>query len=212
MPSGFLALGALKVEVLGNLKLDAVPVSGSADISTLGRASGQDRGRFSLPAASVKGRRICGGCHQGGIFSDSGSFRPRGPAAPQPCGAHRPARSGTGTYLVLESEAVSPGACHHRHYGGVIQTLRCQRRCLRRRIACGSGRTRNILEPIAWGIPTIHGPHMDNFAWAIEGMKGLTMVVRNPSELAAAVTDLIKDGRGREMAGALGRRSMRPAA
>ena len=53
----FSALGALQVEVLGNLKLDAVQHRTMPKKHLYGRASGQDRGPFSLPEVSVKVRR-----------------------------------------------------------------------------------------------------------------------------------------------------------
>jgi 3-deoxy-D-manno-octulosonic-acid transferase len=49
----------------------------------------------------------------------------------------------------------------------------------------------NILEPIAWGVPTIHGPHMDNFLWALEVVKGFTIEVNSSDELADAVVDVV---------------------
>ncbi len=33
----------------------------------------------------------------------------------------------------------------------------------------------NILEPVAWGVPTVHGPFMDNFTWALEAVHGHTL-------------------------------------
>jgi 3-deoxy-D-manno-octulosonic-acid transferase len=48
----------------------------------------------------------------------------------------------------------------------------------------------NILEPIAWGIPTLHGPHMDNFIWALEIVEGFTIQVRGPGELGDAIVDI----------------------
>jgi 3-deoxy-D-manno-octulosonic-acid transferase len=49
----------------------------------------------------------------------------------------------------------------------------------------------NILEPIAWGIPTIHGPHMHKFNWALDIVKGHTIVVHDATELAQTVTDVL---------------------
>ena len=49
----------------------------------------------------------------------------------------------------------------------------------------------NILEPIAWGIPTIHGPHMDNFIWALEVVEGFTIRVNDTSELGEAIVDIL---------------------
>jgi 3-deoxy-D-manno-octulosonic-acid transferase len=57
----------------------------------------------------------------------------------------------------------------------------------------------NILEPIAWGVPTIHGPYMDNFTWALEAVKGLTIQVSNARELGNAVVDIILGKEARDI-------------
>lgn len=49
----------------------------------------------------------------------------------------------------------------------------------------------NILEPIAWGVPVIHGPHMNNFLWALEVVQGFTICVYTPEELGDAIVDII---------------------
>jgi 3-deoxy-D-manno-octulosonic-acid transferase len=49
----------------------------------------------------------------------------------------------------------------------------------------------NILEPIAWGIPTIHGPHMQKFTWALDAVKGHTIVVNDATELGQAIADIL---------------------
>jgi len=51
----------------------------------------------------------------------------------------------------------------------------------------------NILEPIAWGVPTLHGPYMSNFAWAQEAVNGHTIMVKNSRELSHAVCGLLLD-------------------
>lgn len=50
----------------------------------------------------------------------------------------------------------------------------------------------NILEPIAWGVPTMHGPHMDNFLWALEAVRGNTLVVTNADELSRTLMAIIR--------------------
>ena len=45
----------------------------------------------------------------------------------------------------------------------------------------------NILEPLAWGVPTIHGPHMENFLWAMDVVKGYTIVVEDGAALGQAI-------------------------
>lgn len=51
----------------------------------------------------------------------------------------------------------------------------------------------NILEPIAWGVPTLHGPFMSNFTWALEAVKGHTVMVKDSRELARAASDMLLD-------------------
>jgi 3-deoxy-D-manno-octulosonic-acid transferase len=59
----------------------------------------------------------------------------------------------------------------------------------------------NILEPVAWGVPTIHGPHMDNFLWAMEVIKGFTLEVADCDELGGAVVKIMTHEEGcRDMA------------
>lgn len=50
----------------------------------------------------------------------------------------------------------------------------------------------NILEPIAWGIPTIHGPFMDNFSWALEIVSGFTIQVNKASELGPVIVQILQ--------------------
>lgn len=45
----------------------------------------------------------------------------------------------------------------------------------------------NILEPVAWGVPTIHGAYMDNFIWAVDVVDGFTIQVDNPDEMGKVV-------------------------
>ena len=52
----------------------------------------------------------------------------------------------------------------------------------------------NILEPISWGVPTIHGPYMDNFSWALDIVGDFTVKVRNAAELGHAITKIMKQG------------------
>lgn len=66
----------------------------------------------------------------------------------------------------------------------------------------------NILEPIAWGVPTIHGPHMDNFTWALDIVQGFTVVVRNAQELANAAVAIFEKKQGMEEIGLRAREAM----
>ena len=49
----------------------------------------------------------------------------------------------------------------------------------------------NILEPIAWGVPTIHGQYMSNFKWALDVVSGSTVQVKSPEKLGAAIVNVL---------------------
>jgi 3-deoxy-D-manno-octulosonic-acid transferase len=51
----------------------------------------------------------------------------------------------------------------------------------------------NFLEPAAWGLAPIYGPHVDNFRWAqaILEPAGAGLMVRDAASLAAAARDLL---------------------
>lgn len=51
----------------------------------------------------------------------------------------------------------------------------------------------NILEPAAWGLAPLYGPHLENFRWAEDILKidGAKDVVRDAASLAAAVRHLL---------------------
>ncbi|HOM29511.1 MAG TPA: 3-deoxy-D-manno-octulosonic acid transferase [Deltaproteobacteria bacterium] len=57
-------------------------------------------------------------------------------------------------------------------------------------VDCGG---QNILEPVAWGVPTVHGPFMDNFSWALEAIGNRTVTVKDARELSQAVTAMLTD-------------------
>lgn len=51
----------------------------------------------------------------------------------------------------------------------------------------------NILEPIIQNVPTIHGPHMENFLWALDVVKSHTIVVNNAAELSRTIVDVLTE-------------------
>jgi 3-deoxy-D-manno-octulosonic-acid transferase len=67
----------------------------------------------------------------------------------------------------------------------------------------------NILEPIAWGVPTLHGKSMDNFVWALDAVKGLTTTVKDARGLADAVIGMLMDRKASEARGLEAREALR---
>jgi len=61
----------------------------------------------------------------------------------------------------------------------------------------------NLIQPLAHGIPVIHGPHMQNFRDAAEAAEraNATIVCSNPGELRSAVERLISDPELRQSMG-----------
>lgn len=65
----------------------------------------------------------------------------------------------------------------------------------------------NLLEPAAFGVPVLAGPHMENFAEMAEDFRrnGAMISLEKPEELAAALERLLEDGAARERTGAKAR-------
>ncbi len=51
----------------------------------------------------------------------------------------------------------------------------------------------NILEPLSWAIPTIHGRYMDNFLWAMDKVKGFTIEAENPDSFGELIFKVFQD-------------------
>jgi 3-deoxy-D-manno-octulosonic-acid transferase len=51
----------------------------------------------------------------------------------------------------------------------------------------------NILEPIAWGVPTIHGQYMSNFNWALDVVGQWTIQVYSPDKLGEIVIEVFRN-------------------
>lgn len=68
----------------------------------------------------------------------------------------------------------------------------------------------NLLEPAAWGLPPIHGPHLENFRWAEEILRdaGVSLVVRDGASLAWTVGHLLKHPEESRRLGEAARRAL----
>jgi 3-deoxy-D-manno-octulosonic-acid transferase len=189
--SRFKILGAQRVDVLGNLKFDAMCAS--------------DTGRARAIRASLRcGDRpvfIAGSVREGEeamVMDAIGSVKDRVPGifaiiAPRhaeripliidlakTAGLAWGLRSRPGGEDLLIIDTVGElfdlyGAAQAAFVGGSLVDLGGQ----------------NILEPIAWGIPTIHGPHMQKFTWALDAVKGHTIVANDATELGQAIADIL---------------------
>jgi 3-deoxy-D-manno-octulosonic-acid transferase len=51
----------------------------------------------------------------------------------------------------------------------------------------------NILEPVAWGVPVIHGPFMSNFQWALDAVGQWTIRIGNQGDLSDAIVDVLNN-------------------
>ncbi|MCX5893771.1 MAG: hypothetical protein NTW80_12540 [Deltaproteobacteria bacterium] len=70
----------------------------------------------------------------------------------------------------------------------------------------------NILEPAAWGLSPLYGPHLENFRWAekILAEAGAGMTVTDAASLAAAADGLLKDPERRRDLGARAQAALTP--
>jgi 3-deoxy-D-manno-octulosonic-acid transferase len=193
----FSALGALKVEVLGNLKLDAVPASDDARKVSLREGLGSGSRPIFIAGSVREGEEtlvvdaiIRAASHIEGLYS---IIAPRHPDRIEYI-----AKMATGLDIKwgLRSKGAKDvdlliidtmgelfnlyGISDAAFVGGSLVDLGGQ----------------NILEPVAWGVPTIHGPHMDNFTWALDAVKGNTFPVRDARELAEAIITIFNDTDG----------------
>jgi 3-deoxy-D-manno-octulosonic-acid transferase len=190
----FSSLGALQVEVLGNLKLDAVPVSGKVEEATLRESLGSGSRPIFIAGSVREGEEtmvvdaiIRVASHIKGLYS---IIVPRHPDRIEYI-----SKMATGLDIKwgLRSKGAKDvdlliidtmgelfnlyGISDAAFVGGSLVDLGGQ----------------NILEPVAWGVPTIHGPHMDNFTWALDALKGNTLVVKDARELAETIIKVIID-------------------
>jgi 3-deoxy-D-manno-octulosonic-acid transferase len=67
----------------------------------------------------------------------------------------------------------------------------------------------NILEPVAWGVPTLHGQSMGNFVWALDAVKGLTTTVKDARGLADSVIAMLVDQKASKARGLEAREALR---
>lgn len=72
----------------------------------------------------------------------------------------------------------------------------------------------NLIQPLAHGVPVLHGPHMQNFRASAEAAQtaGATEVASTPRELREAVQRLLNDPSRRERMGAAGKALVRAGA
>jgi len=184
----FKALGGRKVEVLGNLKFDALthvdPARAECIRATLGcgerpvfiAGSVREGEERSVMDAVIEARLKIPG-----LFA---IIAPRHPqsipilidmaqAAGMAWGLRSKSSQGTELLIIDTMGELFDlyGASQAAFVGGSLVPLGGQ----------------NILEPIAWGVPTIHGPHMDNFLWAMDVVKDYTIVVENAASLGQAI-------------------------
>jgi len=205
----FSALGALKVEVLGNLKLDAVPASGNAQEAALRESLGSGSRPIFIAGSVREGEEtMVVDAIIRAASSIEGLYSIIAPRHPDRIEYISKMAAGLDIKWGLRSKGAKDvdlliidtmgelfnlyGISDAAFVGGSLVDLGGQ----------------NILEPVVWGVPTIHGPHMDNFSWALDAVKGNTFVVRDARELAEAIIKIVNDldgsrGKGKKALDAL---------
>ncbi|HVN70607.1 MAG TPA: 3-deoxy-D-manno-octulosonic acid transferase [Desulfomonilia bacterium] len=193
----FSALGASRVEVLGNLKFDAVPAPGSIDVSSLRETIG----------AGTKPVFIAGSVREGeeAYVMDAvkkaseqipGLLSIVAPRHPDRVKLIAQLASEKGLSCSLRSEGPSSGRVL------IIDTMGELFRLYGISDAAFVGGSlvalggQNILEPVAWGVPTIHGPHMENFTWALDIVRDCTYLVQDARGLEETLIAILKDPAG----------------
>jgi len=70
----------------------------------------------------------------------------------------------------------------------------------------------NILEPAAWALSPLYGPHLDNFRWAqaVLSKAGGGIIVDDAASLAAAARDLLEHPETRRRLGAQAQAALIP--
>lgn len=209
----FRDLGARDVHVLGNLKLDAVALADRAKASALRAELGIGRRPVFIAGSVREGEeaivmdaaiRIAE--HIPELYTIVAPRHPDrvGPVLETARGLDISlglrSRGETGRHgLVLDTMGelfTFYGASDAAFVGGSLVDLGGQ----------------NILEPVAWGVPTLHGPSMDNFTWALEAVQGHTIVVKDSRDLARAVIDILRDPDARRSRGEAARKALAKAA
>ena len=183
------SLGAQGVEVMGNVKFDAAreaPTRGRAfwvselgfdparPIVVVGSTRGVDEEEFVLKALDLIGRETVQVVHAPRHIERAEAIAQKVP------GATRRSRGERGVYTILDTYgelADVYGAADVAIVGGGF----------------GEYGGQNILQPLAKGVPTLHGPHMGNFrdVARIAGKAGATRVCATSEELAQALRDLL---------------------
>jgi len=189
------ALGARSVEVLGNLKLDNVRDIDSKKRKELRKELGVDKRPVFLAGSIRRGEEeevidalAYAASRIKGLYSIIAPRHPQMLAALKEMADRKALKWGMRSAMpagidVLFIDTFGElfdlyGTADAAFVGGSLKDLGGQ----------------NILEPISWGIPTIHGPYMDNFSWALDVVGDFTIRVRNAAELGYAITNIIEKG------------------
>ena len=190
----FSALGALQVEVLGNLKLDAVPVSHNAQEASLRESLGTGSRPIFIAGSVREGEEtMVVDAIIRAASSIKGLYSIIAPRHPDRIEYIAKMAAGLDIKWGLRSKGAKDvdlliidtmgelfklyGISDAAFVGGSLVDLGGQ----------------NILEPVAWGVPTIHGPYMDNFTWALDAVKGNTFLVSDARELAETIIKIVKN-------------------
>lgn len=190
-----LALGASKVEVLGNCKFDQALEGLTADPAAVRKSLKIPAGRKVVVVGSTRGEDeeslVIAALKEVGLHDLMVIHAPRhlervgalAVAVEEAFGrACRRSAGESGDYLILDT------------YGELADVYSVADLVI---VGGGFGEYggQNILQPLALGKPVLHGPHMQNFKDVAEsaGSAGATRVCSNASQLAEAIKDLLAD-------------------
>lgn len=194
----FSALGARRVASRGNLKFAAPPLP--ADAAALAALRGAIGGRRVWVAASVHPGedQAVAGAHRQLTQHFADALAILVPRHPHKADAMHAALSGRGFAVARRSADAVPAAGTEIYLADTLGELGLFYRVAEVAFVGGSlipHGGQNPIEPAALGCPVLHGPHMDNFADAVEALaaSGGSRPIVDAEHLAMALIKLFGD-------------------
>lgn len=191
----FRALGAARVAVAGNLKYAAPPLpADQAKLEALRAAVG---GRPVWLAASIHpGEEEAVADAQSRLKRAAGALGIVVPRHPEKGAAMAAAIRARGLAATLRSAGAQPGAETAIYVADTLGELGLFYRVAKIALVGGSlvpHGGQNPIEPALFGVPVLHGPHVENFADVIRALAhaGAALEVRDGASIAACLEQLL---------------------